>query len=195
MLNPLKIRLPHMRYLMPLLLLCTNCVAAQSFIYPKLPSSAQSIETVIPTHWHALDTIYGDLNNDRREDLVLVLEFNEPINEPRAYGDAESEIIKEFQRPRMLAIYFKKSNRQYALALQNNHFILREKEGGSYGDPYQSLSVENNTLQLNFTGGSAWQWNLSYQFVYLQQDWVLTGATNRYFHRGTGELTEKTTIF
>jgi hypothetical protein len=165
--------------------------SAQAFSYPKLAVQANSIAAIVPSNWAAIDTIYGDLNNDHREDMVLILEFKDQINEVRAYGDADTEIIKEFQRPRIMGIYFKNGQNHYTFALQNNNFILREKEGGIYGDPYEGISITQNVLHLNFIGGSNWRWKLNYHFKYQNQDWVLIGAKNRYYHNASGELDEK----
>lgn len=185
-----------MHYLLIFLLsLSLQTSFAQNFIYPKLAPTGQSIEKLIPNHWHAIDTIYGDLNNDKVDDLVLVFEFNEPIYETRAYGDVSTEIIKEFQRPRMMAIYFKTARQKYMLAHQNNHFILREKEGGNQGDPYRGISIDGNRLNLQFKGGNKWWWQLDYQFKFEHQQWVLVAATNSYRHEDSGSLEEKSYDF
>jgi len=181
-----------MRFLFLLLsLFCFQSAKSQTFEYPKLTVQGNTIAKLIPNNWMAIDTIYGDLNNDRLEDLVLVLEFKDAIHEVRAYGDSDTEIIKEFQKPRILAIYFKNAQHQYVFALQNNNFILRAKEGGVYGDPYQGISIANNTLNLNFVGGSNWRWKLDYHFKYQRHDWILVAAKNRYYHNTSGELDEK----
>ncbi len=181
-----------MRFLFLILsLFCFQSAKSQTFEYPKLITQGNTIAKLIPNNWMAIDTIYGDLNHDKLEDLVLVLEFKDAIHEVRAYGDADTEIIKEFQKPRILAIYFKNAQHQYVFALQNNNFILRAKEGGVYGDPYQGISIANNTLNLNFVGGSNWRWKLDYHFRYESHDWILVAAKNRYYHNTSGELDEK----
>ncbi|RYG18608.1 MAG: hypothetical protein EOO07_08570, partial [Chitinophagaceae bacterium] len=92
------------------------------------------MDILTPKNWKVIDTAHGDLNNDKAEDLVLILEHLMPVAENRAYGDNETELIKEFQKPRVLAIYFKnKQTGSYSFALQNNNFILRANEGGSMG--------------------------------------------------------------
>ncbi|RZK91516.1 MAG: hypothetical protein EOO98_05690, partial [Pedobacter sp.] len=111
------------------------------------------INALTPNKWTVIDTAYGDLNHDNIQDMALILEHNLAINERRAYGDNETEIIKEFQKPRVLAVYFKDSKGKYTLALQNNNFILRANEGGEMGEPLKSLKIANNSLHLGFEGG------------------------------------------
>ncbi|MFA6277576.1 MAG: hypothetical protein WC622_12545 [Pedobacter sp.] len=161
-------------------------------MYPKLSAQGNEINSLTPTNWNVIDTAFGDLNNDKLEDLVLVLEFNNPIIEKRAYGDGETELIKEFQKPRILAVYFKdQRSGKYKFALQNNNFILRSQEGGELGEPFKNLTIQNNCLNLAFEGGSNWRWKLNYQFKYQNKDWVLTQANNIYYNIISGEMTDK----
>jgi hypothetical protein len=182
-----------MRYLFLIssLFLCQSSFA-QSFVFPKLPSQGNAISTLIPQNWKAIDTAFGDLNNDKSEDIAFVLEFEKPVTERRAYGDAETELIREFQKPRILAVYFKdaKSGR-YIFALQNNNFVLRSEEGGALGEPFKQLNIINNNLNLVFEGGSEWRWKLDYSFKFQHKDWDLIQANHLYYNSSTGEMTIK----
>ncbi|MFD0940998.1 hypothetical protein [Pedobacter boryungensis] len=182
-----------MRYLTLILsLFCWQFSFAQTFTYPKLNTQGTDIRAFTPANWKVIDTAFGDLNNDKVEDLVFVLEFNNPIIEKRAYGDGETELIKEFQKPRILAVYFKNArSNNYKFAMQNNNFILRSQEGGELGEPFKNLTIENNSLNLAFEGGSNWRWKLNYQFKYQNKDWVLTQANNIYYNITSGEMTDK----
>ncbi|MBB2145203.1 hypothetical protein GM921_06895 [Pedobacter sp. LMG 31464] len=182
-----------MRYLTLIFcLFCWQFSAAQTFTYPKLTAQGNDINSLTPTNWNVIDTAFGDLNNDKLEDLVLVLEFNNSIIEKRAYGDGETELIKEFQKPRILAVYFKDTRSgKYKFALQNNNFILRSQEGGELGEPFKNLTIQNNSLNLAFEGGSNWRWKLNYQFKYQNKDWVLIQANNIYYNITSGEMTDK----
>ncbi|RZL06590.1 MAG: hypothetical protein EOO89_24230 [Pedobacter sp.] len=114
-----------MRYLLLLFVLSiAEFTSAQAFTFPKLSLHGSTIATLIPANWVAIDTAFGDLNHDKLADLVLTLEYKDEINETRAYGSADTEIIKEFQKPRILAVYFKSRN-EYIFKLQNNNFILK----------------------------------------------------------------------
>lgn len=188
--------LNSMRYLTFILCFCMQFVKAQSFNYPKLQAQGKAINNFIPENWKAIDTAYGDLNNDLAEDMVLVLEYNHAITEKRAYGDNDTEVIKEFQKPRIMAIFFKnKRLGNYQLVLQNNNFILRSEEGGAMGEPFKNLSIKNNTLNLLFEGGGDWRWKLAYEFKYQNKQWALIKANNTYYNASSGEMTDKTYDF
>ncbi|SFG78524.1 hypothetical protein [Pedobacter insulae] len=166
--------------------------AAQTFSYPKFVKQGRTLEKLVPQNWKIIDTAYGDLNNDQTDDLAFVVEYHLPIAENRAYGDNETELIKEFQKPRVLAIYFKNpQSGNFAFALQNNNFILRAHEGGGMGDPFKNINIANQNLQLSFEGGNNWRWKLDYDFNYRNKDWSLILANNIYYHIGSGEMTEK----
>lgn len=182
-----------MRYLFLILgLFFWQFSVAQSFVFPKLPVQTNAISTLIPQNWKAIDTAFGDLNNDKSEDMALILEYDKPITEQRAYGDADTELIKEFQKPRILAVYFKdvKSGR-YTFALQNNNFILRSEEGGALGEPFKELYIKDNNLNMVFEGGSEWRWKLDYVFKFQYKNWNLVQASHTYYNANSGEMTIK----
>lgn len=161
-------------------------------MFPKIKAQGSSVEQLTPTDWTAIDQVYGDLNNDGSNDLAIVFEYNKPIDETRTYGDNNSEIIKETQKPRILAILFKnKSLDTYTLSTQNNDFILRSEEGGKLGDPLQQIAIKDQQLYLRFQGGSEWRWELGYTFKFENKDWFLTSAINLYFNQNTGDMTER----
>ncbi|WP_316747866.1 hypothetical protein [Pedobacter gandavensis] len=172
------------------LLGCQTAVYAQNFKFPKLPNQGKSLSEIVPDGWKALDSVYGDLNQDRVKDFAVILEYPQEIRENRAYGDMNTELIKEIQKPRILAIYFKTKN-GYQLAAQNNDFILRSKEGGALGDPLRPMEIEKNQLSLSFEGGGSWRWKLKYTFGYQQKAWRLEKAANNFSNDSSGELTDK----
>ena len=172
------------------ILLITVGAKAQSFKYPVLNAQGKTIKSLSPSQWKVVDSVYGDLNNDKVEDLALIYEFYAKVKENRAYGDNTTELITEIQRPRILAIYFK-SGKTYRLAAQNNNFILRSEEGGTMGDPLRPLRIADNKLMLSVEGGGNWRWKLNYSFKYQNKDWLLTNANNYAYHNGSGEMNDK----
>lgn len=166
--------------------------AQKSFVFPKVKLQGSAVEQLQLKNWTVIETAQGDLNNDQAADLALVFESNQTIEETRTYGDNNSEIIKETQKPRILAIYFKdKTTGNYHLSTQNNDFILRSEEGGKLGDPLQQVEIKDQQLFLRFRGGSEWRWELGYTFKFQQKDWFLTSAINLYFNQNTGDMTER----
>jgi hypothetical protein len=176
-----------------ILMLCAQLSFAQkTFIFPKIKTQGSSVEQFIPADWTVIDQTYGDLNNDGLADLAIILEYDKAIDETRVYGDNSSAIIKETQKPRILALFFKdKSSGNYYLSTQNNDFILRSEEGGKMGDPLQKIAIKDQQLYLRFQGGSEWRWELGYTFKFENKDWFLTSAINLYFNQNTGDMTER----
>lgn len=173
-------------------LICYTTIRAQPFVFPQLPDQGKSVATLVPKNWKVIDSISGDLNNDNIQDLALVLEFYRPVKESRAYGDNETELVTEVQKPRILAIYFKRSaGGAFRLVTQNNNFMLRSEEGGAMGDPLRPMLIEENQLLLSFEGGANWRWKLKYSFKYLNKDWQLVRANNLAYHSGSGEMNDK----
>ncbi len=170
----------------------SKMIFAQQFSYPVLTKQTKDLQTIIPAKWKIIASTYGDLNQDQSEDLAIILEYNLPITENRAYGDNDTELIKEFQRPRVLAVYFKDSkSNKYFLEMQNNNFILRESEGGEVGEPFKKLKIENNSLNLGFEGGGLWRWKLNYVFKYQNKTWELINADNTSYNPTSGEVIAK----
>lgn len=174
-------------------MLCAQiCFAQKTFIFPKIKPQGTSAEQFTPPNWTVIDQVYGDLNNDAIEDLAVVFEYNKTIDETRVYGDNSSAIIKETQKPRILAIFFKdKLTGTFNLSTQNNDFILRSAEGGKLGDPLQQVAIKDQQLYLRFQGGAEWRWELGYTFKYENKDWFLTSAINLYFNQNSGDMTER----
>lgn len=173
-------------------LLCHTAIYAQPFKFPVLPEYGKSLESLIPSNWTVIDSVSGDLNNDKIKDMAFVIEFYRPVKESRAYGDNETEIITEVQKPRILAIYFRRStNGAYRMVTQNNNFILRSEEGGEMGDPLRPAKITANQLMLSFEGGGNWRWKLNYSFKYADKDWQLTHANNYAYQNGSGEMNDK----
>ncbi|MET4082073.1 hypothetical protein ABIB40_002029 [Pedobacter sp. UYP30] len=191
--NPAPPLLPmRLKYLVVFLFLTNVATAQKSFHFPKIPSAISAVEQAVPAGWHLFSKTYGDLNNDGTDDLTVILEANQEINETRVYGDNHTAIIREKQKPRILAMFFRdKNSNQYQLSVQNNNFILRAKEGGVVGEPFEQMAIKDEQLYLRFKGGSVWRWEMGYTFKFLNNSWTLTNAISSYYNNNTGAFTER----
>ncbi|WP_316829478.1 hypothetical protein [Pedobacter aquatilis] len=175
-----------------LVLIAHTSNAQKTFLFPKVKTQGISVEQLTPANWTVIETANGDLNNDGNDDLAVIFESDRITDETRTYGDNNSEIIKETQKPRILAIFFKNSSTGvYQLSTQNNDFILRSQEGGKLGDPLNQINIKDQQLYLRFQGGAEWRWELGYTFKFERKDWFLTSAVNLYFNQNTGDMTER----
>ena len=155
--------------LITFLLVHCALVCAQTGI-PKLPSSGSSFSAFIPERWVPLDTAVGDLNNDERDDAVLVLQCRDTImGDTTGMGSSFSPAA-----PRTLTVLFG-TPYGYRLALQNDHFILRSNEGGMF-DPFEGVEIKDGLLVIYFYGGSAWRFSYTYNFRFTENVFSLVGA-------------------
>ena len=163
-------------------LLLANCALAFAQTgLPQLPSSGSSIGAFVPERWLAIDTAFGDLNKDQRDDAVLVLQCRDTLLGDTMGMGSESSPAP----PRTLAVLFGTVD-GYQLGLQNDRFILRSNEGG-YFDPFEGVHVEDGKLLLYFYGGSGWRFSRTYTFRYSNTGFELIGAEAISYDSPTGD--------
>jgi hypothetical protein len=135
---------------------------------PDLPKHINKKDEIAPEGWSLLDSKKNDFNGDGLKDIVGVIEH--PIND-------------EIMYPRILFIYFNTGD-GYNLNFMNSYIIRNSDEGGVFGDPYEELTVSNNTFTTNAFGGSAWKWSENYTFEFKNEQWYLLSAKNYYGYGG-----------
>ena len=121
----------------------------------------------------------ADLNNDGREDFILVLEKEKP--------DLGKDDLPVNQRP--LLILARGADGKLTLAKRNERMILCPECGGIFGDPFEGVEVGRNTFTVNLYGGSAWRWSYRYTFNYSRRDntWQLVRVEETTFHTSDPE--------
>lgn len=128
--------------------------------------NSKDVDALIPGNWHVLDhpnaKAEGDLNGDGLLDVALVIEKN-----------VEDDTVA----PRSLLIAFGNNDQTYTLSIIAENVILDVQSGGVWGDPFESISIDEGILNVHDYGGSNWRWYNRYQFQFLDQGWVLIGAT------------------
>lgn len=136
-----------------------------------------NITALLPDGWHILEIIEdepeiaeGDLNKDGIPDIAAIIE-----------GDSESEEAP----PRGLMIAFGQQDTTYSLSIIADKAVLRADEGGIWGDPFDSMSIDRGSVLLKFYGGSNYRWYSFYRFRFQDEDWYLIGATLGSYHTGT----------
>ena len=115
--------------------------------------------------WRVLHfPLVADFNQDGLNDVAMVLESK----------TAQKSFLNLKSYPRKLQIYTQTSDNKYVLLSENTEIVLEKDQGGRKGDPFESLTFENNTLILRFTGGSSWAWETEYHFQFSQQNFWLS---------------------
>lgn len=146
-----------------------------------IPEETKDIYSLIPSGWEVLNKdekqalVEGDLNKDGFNDIGAVIEEVKPKADEAP------------QRALLIALGHEDNN--YSLSIIADHVILKADEGGVWGDPFDSISIDRGSIVVSHYGGSNWRWFNTYRFRYQDNDWYLIGATTgEYF---TGSATEE----
>ena len=108
----------------------------------NFPEKANKVEEFIPKGWKKLIVKKGDLNKDKIDDIVLVIEKNDSINIKKSESTYEASVVHNFN-PRIILVLFKDKNSQYNLVAKNEDgFIV--SEGRSYEEGFEKLASPNN---------------------------------------------------
>jgi hypothetical protein len=182
------------------ILLTINIVFAfgQDFSYPTIKSTGSSIKDFAPTGWTVLDSVFGDLNNDKLKDIAFVLQHKDSVTFVK-HGNDEDYNDTIITQPRVLAIVFYNSTtKQYNLIEQSNSFILNH-DNPIMTEPFQDITISNETLQIDFfiwySIGSWEMSNNSYKFRYKDKQFELIGADYNSTNRGSGETEDRSYNF
>lgn len=160
--------------------LCFCCAGAMAQ-EKQLPAALKPF--VLPGY-EILDVVTGFLDNDNREDAILILKVS---------GE-DSITDSEPQRPVLLLTRNAAGN--YTLVKRNDHLMMCRQCGGVFGDPYEKTEIEKNGFSISFYGGSNWRWGYDYQFIYdtAQKDWFLSREKQISYLNTEPELDIKETI-
>lgn len=121
-------------------------------------------EIVIPNGYELISELVGDLDKDGVCEKVVV--FDTP--EPTEYGN-----VREIQ-------VLKYSKKNWVVWKKSRNAILKSKEGGVMGDPYERISIENGILIICFSGGSSWKWFYKDKYRFQNSEFELIGYSGSY---------------
>ena len=182
-----------MRHLMRLnltfiLLLTSLLLRGQSFTYPIIKTTGQTLSDFVPNSWTKIDSAFGDLNKDGVKDAAIIIQSRDSVSLVNSLGDTV------LTQPRILLILFKNpiaSN--FYLKEQSNSFILRN-DNPEREDPFQEVKVENGILKISFqlfySIGSWYITNSTYKFRFQNNQFYLIGADYSSFQRATHDSQE-----
>jgi hypothetical protein len=158
-------------------------------VYPTVPETADSPEAFVPEGWAIEVMEKGDLNKDKRDDLLLVLKETNPdnmmTNEPDSPGMHEWDA-----NPRILAVAFALKMGGYKLVFQNND-ILPRHDDPCIDDPFGGASIVDGAIQIGYhfwaNAGSWYTSGTWFTFRYQHGGFLLVAYTNYTTKRNTGE--------
>ena len=136
-----------------LFIVCSFNLLAENF-----PQKASKVEDFIPKGWKKLIVEKGDLNKDKIDDVVLVIEKNDPKNFKKIEDSPRSNPVNF--NPRIILVLFKDKNSKYTLVAKNDkNFIvspgyaseegLESLDSPDYNDNLsKAVNIKNNTLRI-----------------------------------------------
>jgi len=156
------------KYLLIIFLITGQYAFCQEDVLLKVPKSAKSVEAFIPKQWVVKDTTIGDLNGDKINDIVLVIEPKNAFNKPQSDTDEITGIQKT-----LLIILKNKATQNWNLACVNRSFLVKNKndEGLMYNKP----TIKNNVLSIFVELLRA---HVDYKFRFQNNNFYLIGATS-----------------
>ena len=152
------------------------------------------VKTFVPPGWKIIQTASGDLNNDRLNDVVLVIEngSRENFKKNESLG-AETLNLN----PRKLLIAFKE-NQKLKVVLENNGFLPSEhdEESTCLEDPLADggIEIKNGLLKIGlhywYSCGTWYVNHDIFSFRFQGNRFKLIGLDSFEFHRASGESSE-----
>ena len=124
----------------------------------NFPKKADKIEDFIPKGWKSIIIKKGDLNKDKIDDVVLIIEKKDPKNFKK--NEESYQTSPENYNPRIILVLFKDKNSKYTLVAKNDKgFIISPGEAYESGlqnlespdfdnDLSKSVTIKNNTLRI-----------------------------------------------
>jgi len=121
-------------------------------------------DIVIPDGYELISENVGDLDKDKICEKVVVFDTSEPTE----YGN-----VREIQ-------ILKYSKGNWVVWKKSRNAILKSKEGGVMGDPYEGILIENGILVISFSGGSSWKWFYKDKYRFQNKEFELIGHSSSY---------------
>ncbi len=146
-------------------------------------SIPDELKPFIMPGYEVLDVVKGDLNNDKKQDYLLVLKT--------AGEDTFSFDNTDWDAHRPLLLITRQANGTLKTVAVNNELIFCKNCGGVMGDPYQGLVIKPGEFTADLYGGGSWRWAETFTFRYdaVKKNWFLQTHKSTSFQSGDPEKT------
>ena len=176
-------------FVLSLFLICSIYIFGEDF-----PTKAKTVNDFIPKGWKEILITNGDLNKDKLEDTVIVIEKDDKKNIKK--NDVLGPDYLNLN-PRILLVLFKQKDGIYILASKNDKGFIQsenDEENPTLMDTLTGISIKNNTLRINFdyflSAGSYSASQTVFTFRFQNNRFELIGFDNISFMRNSGEQEE-----
>lgn len=109
-----------------------------------------------------IETVDGDLDGDYIPEKVIV------------YNTKDTTDFGNFREIQIL----KRVNQKWTILEKSRNAILKSKDGGMMGDPYQSTEIKNGILMITQAGGSSWKWGYTDKYRFQNGHFELIGYSS-----------------
>ena len=157
----------------------------------NFPQKAKTVNDFIPKGWKKILTTNGDLNKDKLEDTVIVIEKEDKKNIKKNDGFGPEELNLN---PRILLVLFKQKDGTYVLASKNDKGFIKSEgndDNPALMDTLDDIIIKNNVLKIVFnyfmSAGSWWTSTNVYSFRFQNNVFELIGYESNAYMRNTGE--------
>ena len=157
----------------------------------NFPQKAKTVNDFIPKGWKKILTTNGDLNKDKLEDTVIVIEKEDKKNIKKNDGFGPEELNLN---PRILLVLFKQKDGTYVLASKNDKGFIKSEgndDNPALMDTLDDIIIKNNVLKIVFnyfmSAGSWWTSTNVYIFRFQNNVFELIGYESNAYMRNTGE--------
>ena len=157
----------------------------------NFPQKAKTVNDFIPKGWKKILTTNGDLNKDKLEDTVIVIEKEDKKNIKKNDGFSPEELNLN---PRILLVLFKQKDGTYILASKNDKGFIKSEgndDNPALMDTLDDIIIKNNVLKIVFnyfmSAGSWWTSTNVYIFRFQNNVFELIGYESNAYMRNTGE--------
>ena len=173
-------------FILSLFLISSIYVFGENF-----PQKAKTVNDFIPKGWKKILTTNGDLNRDKLEDTVIVIEKEDKKNIKKNDGFGPEELNLN---PRILLVLFKQKDGTYVLASKNDKGFIKSEgndDNPALMDTLDDIIIKNNVLKIVFnyfmSAGSWWTSTNVYIFRFQNNVFELIGYESNAYMRNTGE--------
>ena len=153
----------------------------------NFPQKAKIVNDFIPKGWKKILTTNGDLNKDKLEDTVIVIEKEDKKNIKKNDGFGPEELNLN---PRILLVLFKQKDGTYILASKNDKGFIKSEgndDNPALMDTLDDIIIKNNVLNYFMSAGSWWTSTNVYIFRFQNNVFELIGYESNAYMRNTGE--------
>jgi hypothetical protein len=161
-------------------------VYAQSYKIPTIKTLGKSILDFVPSGWSVSDSIHGDLNKDKINDVVFVIIKRDSVKYYSATIEDTLKII-----PRILVVAFNDNNGTFKKVEQNNSMLIDDNFPVTNQYPFEGIEIKNGVLIISFAFDyiNSNFYFYTYKFRYQNSLVELIGADTCIMDRATSRTT------